>query len=98
MKLNNELTRRQIQAYDRTILQIRDFFGSYHSIALRIYSNCGREVTSETIRMWFAERRVPTHIAFVLYEVTDKAINPLALAPWLQEHVELTEKAASKSG
>lgn len=96
MKLNSELTRRQIAAYDRTILQIRDLFGSYHQIALRIYSNCGRDVTSETVRAWFAERRVPTHIAFALYEITDQAINPLTLCPWLAEHVEL--KAASKSG
>ena len=96
MNLNHKMTRRQEQAYDRTLTTVRNRFGSYHSIALRIYSNCEREVTSETVRTWFAERRVPTHIAFVLYEITDQAINPLALAPWLQEHVEL--KAASESG
>ena len=89
MNLNDKLTRRQIQAYDRTLLRLRDIFGSYNAIALRIYSNCGREVTSETVRTWFAERRVPTHIAFVLYELTDNEIDPLTLCPWLTVHVNL---------
>lgn len=51
--------------------------------------NCGREVTGETVRAWFADRRVPTHIAFVLYEIMEYEINPLSLCPWLAEHVEL---------
>lgn len=96
MDLNNNLTLRQSAAYDRTLKRIRAEFGSYHSIALRIYTNCGRELTGETVRAWFAERRVPTHIAFVLYEICDEEIDPLTLAPWLAEHVEM--KAASKSG
>lgn len=96
MDLNNALTRRQEQAYDRTLRHIRERFGSYHTVALRIFSNCGRELTGETVRAWFAERRVPTHIAFVLYEIMDGDIDPLTLAPWLSEHVEM--KAASKSG
>jgi hypothetical protein len=61
---------------------------------LRILQNCGRELTGETIRSWFAERRVPTHIAFVLYEIMDFKIDPLTLAPWLAEHVVL--KAATR--
>ena len=89
MKLNNELTRRQIQAYDRTALAIRDEIGSYSSIALRIYTNCGREVTSETVRAWFSERRVPTHIVFALYEATNRIFNPLTLVPWLGQFVEV---------
>jgi hypothetical protein len=96
MKLNNDLTRREIQSYDRTLLHIRDHVGSYSSIALRIYTNCGREVTSETVRAWFAERRVPTHIAFALFEICGKSFDPLTLAPWLKEFVEM--KAAPKSG
>lgn len=96
MKLNSDMTRRQIQAYDRTALLIRDLLGSYNSMAMRIYGNCGVEVTSETVRAWFMERRVPTHIAFVLYELALKRFDPLTLCPWLAEHVEM--KAASKSG
>ena len=90
MNLNSEMSKRQTQAYDKTLNEIREHFGSYNSIALRIYTNCGREVTGETVRQWFAERRVPTHIAFVLYEVMERAINPLHLCPWLAEHVQLT--------
>jgi hypothetical protein len=97
MKLNNEMTLRQAAAYDRTLRKIRKHFGSYHQIALRIYSNCEREVTGETVRQWFVDRRVPTHIAFVFYEMCDEDIDPLSLAPWLGEHVEL-KQAATKSG
>lgn len=94
MNLNDKMTKRQEQAYDRALRQVCDHIGSKHSIALRIYTNCEREVTSETVRLWFAERRVPTHIAFVLYEITEGAIDPLALVPWLQEFVELKRTAA----
>jgi hypothetical protein len=89
MKLNNELTRRQTAAYDRTLLQIRDQLGSYHTIALQIFRNCDREVTSETVRAWFAERRIPTHIVFALYEICSKSFDPLTLVPWLGSFVEL---------
>jgi hypothetical protein len=94
MRLNNDLTARQIKAYEKTLTVIHSRFGSYHTIALRIYTNCGREVTGETVRAWFAERRVPTHIAFVLYEICDHEIDPLSLCPWLAEHVELRKEAA----
>ena len=93
MKLNSDMTRRQIQAYDRTLLKIRDIIGSYHSIVLRIYTNCDREVTPETVRAWFAERRVPTHIAFALYEICNEEIDPLTLAPWLAQYVEMKKAA-----
>lgn len=92
MNLNNAMTRRQEQAYDRTLKAVRERFGSYHTIALRIFTNCGRELTGETVRAWFAERRVPTHIAFVLYEICDGEIDPLTLAPWLAVHVTLTKQ------
>ena len=94
MNLNNDMTKRQTQAYEKTLTVIHNYFGSYHSIALRIYTNCGREVTGETVRQWFADRRVPTHIAFVLYEICDKKIDPLTLCPWLAEHVELKRTVA----
>lgn len=92
MNLNNNLSHRQKQAYDKTLTVIRNHFGSYHAIALRIYTNCGREVTGETVRAWFADRRVPTHIAFVLYEIMEGAIDPLKLCPWLAVHVELIKQ------
>ena len=94
MRLNNDLTPRQVKAYEKTLNAIHNQFGSYNTIALRIFANCGREVTGETVRAWFTERRVPTHVAFVLYEIMDEGINPLCLCPWLAEHVEL--KAAAR--
>lgn len=95
MRLNNDLTKRQQQSYDKTLNAIHNHFGSYHTIALRIFQNCGREVTGETVRQWFSDRRVPTHIAFVFYEITEAKVDPLTLCPWLAEHVELKSGAAT---
>lgn len=92
------MDRQQEQAYDKTIAKIRGVFGSYHSIAMRVYSNCGKEHTGEGFRAWFAERRIPTHIVFSLYEIMDGEIDPLTLCPWMAVHVRLKKKAASKSG
>lgn len=89
-------TRKQEQAYDRTVSEIRDRFGSYARIAHHVYLNCDKLLTGEAFRAWFAERRVPTHIVFVLYELMDCEIDPLTLAPWLAVHVEV--KAAPESG
>ena len=90
----NHLTVKEMRTYDRTLGKIRNLIGSYHSIALRIFSNCEQEVTGETVRTWFAERRIPTDMCFVLYEITEGGIDPLTLCPWLAEHVEL--KAAAQ--
>jgi hypothetical protein len=95
MDLNDKMTKRQEWRYDRALHEVCEMFGSKHSIALRIYANCGREVTAETVRLWFAERRVPTHIAFVLYEITEEKIDPLALVPWLQNYVELKKRPSA---
>jgi len=98
MNLNN-LTVKQKTAYDRTVKLIRDDIGSYHTIALRIFMNCGREVTGETVRNWFFGRTVPVEMAFVLYEICDKRFDPLTLYPWLAEHVVLSEgTAAAREG
>lgn len=97
MLLNNHMTQKQQKVYDRTLNTVKQRFGSYHQIALRIYANCEREVTGETVRQWFFDRRVPTHIAFVLYEMMDEQIDPLTLCPWLAEHVELKRVAARES-
>ena len=93
MNLNN-LTAAQKKAYTKTTDKIRGKLGSYHSIALRIFTNCGREVTGETVRNWFFTRTIPVEMAFVLYEVCNEEINPLSLHPWLADHVEL--KAARR--
>jgi hypothetical protein len=94
MNLNN-LTAKQKTAYDRLTKQIRKDVGSYHTIALRIYMNCNREVTGETVRNWFFSRTIPVEMAFVLYEICDKTFDPLVFYPWLAEHVALTNGAAA---
>lgn len=98
MILNTNMTKRQEQAYDKTCSQVKERFGSYAQIAHHVYLNCDRLITGEAFRAWFAERRLPTHIVFVLYEIMDKEIDALTLCPWMTEHVELKNKAASKSG
>lgn len=98
MNLNN-LTVKQRSAYDRITKQIREEVGSYHTIALRIFMNCNREVTGETVRNWFFSRTIPVEMAFVLYEICDKTFDPLVLYPWLAEHVVLLEgTAAAREG
>jgi hypothetical protein len=90
----NSLTATQKKAYTKTTDKIRSLLGSYHSIALRIFMNCDREITGETVRNWFVTRTVPADMAFVLYEVCEGDIDPLTLVPWLAEYVEL--KAARR--
>jgi hypothetical protein len=87
-------TKKQEQAYDKTIAKIRDRFGSYHSIAVRVQINCGKEHTGQGFRQWIAERRIPTHIVFSLYEIMDEEIDPLTLCPWLGAYLELKKVAA----
>ena len=95
--MNLKKTKKQEQAYDRAVAKIRDRFGSYSQIAHHVYLNCDKLLTGEAFRAWFAERRTPTHIVFVLYELMDEEIDPLAMCPWLTAHVELKE-AAPESG
>jgi hypothetical protein len=92
----NRLTKKEKQEYDRTITKIRNHFGSYHQIALKCHQHSGTELTGESFRSWFTYRRVPTHIAFLLYEVTDYAIDPITLAPYLRDLVALKRPATSK--
>lgn len=87
----NGMSKQQVRAYIRTIDTIREMIGSYHSIALRIYTACDREVTGETVRNWFYTRSIPVEIAFVLYEICDQNIDPLTLVPWLERYVELKD-------
>ena len=94
--MNLEMNKTQQKAYDRTTVQIRKAIGSYHQIALRVMFNCGKEHTGEAYRSWFAERRIPTHIVFSLYECMEERIDPLTLCPWLAEHVVLKEKTAAR--
>jgi hypothetical protein len=96
MSLNN-MTRKQITQFDNTIDMVRSHLGSFHSIALRIYSFCDREVTGETVRNWFYSRSLPPEIAFALYEICDENIDPLTLVPWLQKYVELKGRPDTRS-
>ena len=91
------MNKKQQSVYDRTIKLIRDRLGSPHTIAVLSYDITGSTVTGETVRGWFADRRIPTDFAFVLYELMDREIDPLVLAPGLAQWVEL-KKAAPKSG
>ena len=103
--MNLTMTARQEREYDKTVAKIREYFGSYNSIALRVHYNCEKEHTGEGFRAWFHERRLPTHLAFSIYEIMEGGIDPLTLCPWMTKHVELIrhqfpkkKKAASKSG
>ena len=87
--MNLTMSKRQEQAYDKTLAKIRDKIGSYHTIAVRVQINCGKEHTGQGMRQWFSERRVPTHIVFSLYEIMDEEIDPLTLCPWMIPHVVL---------
>ena len=87
--MNLSKTRRQEQAYDKTVAQIRERFGSYAQIQHHVYLNCDKLLTGEAFRAWFTERRTPTHIVFVLYEIMDGEIDPLTMCPWLAKHVEM---------
>lgn len=84
-----KMSKKQEKAYDKTIAKIRDRFGSYHSIAVRVQMNCDKEHTGQGFRQWFAERRVPTHIVFSLYEIMDEEIDPLTLCPWMAPHMKV---------
>lgn len=83
------LTEQQESDYDETLQTIRDELGSYHAISIRIYMNCERTVSSETVRTWFANRTVPVEIVFSLYEILDRTFDPFTLVPWLKRHVKL---------
>ena len=89
--MNLEKTRKQKIAYDRTVREIRDRFGSYALISHQVYLNSDKMLSGEAFRSWFVERRIPTHIVFVLYEIMDQEIDPLTLCPWLAEYVELKQ-------
>jgi len=91
-----DLTKRQEQAYDRTAKKIHERFVSYAQIAHHVYLNCDQLFTGEAIRTWFAERRVPTTVVFVMYEIMDCEIDPLTLCPWLADHVALRERVAAR--
>lgn len=92
--MNLTMNKKQEAAYDKTLAKIRELIGSYHSIAVRVQINCGKEHTGQGFRQWFAERRIPTHIVFALYEITDEQIDPLTLCPWLAQYVEMKKVAA----
>ena len=87
MKLNN-LTQRQKRDYTRVCDQIREELGSYHKIALAIYSLADDPITGETVRTWMQSQKIPTDYCFYLYELMQRNINITTLLPWLKDFVE----------
>jgi len=88
MNLNN-MNKRQQAAYTKVCNQVRKRFGSYHSIALRMFVHTTEEITGETVRTWFLSHKIPTDYCFVLYQMMDRDIDLFALLPWMAEYVEL---------
>ena len=88
MNLNN-LNKRQQTAYNKVCTQVRVRYGSYHSIALRMFVHTDEEVTGETVRTWFLSQKIPVEYCFVLYEMMDREINLFDLLPWLENYAEL---------
>lgn len=83
------MNKKQQAEYDKTCKFLREFFTSYNNAATQLFSVTGEGVTGETVRNWMIERRMPAEIVFVMYELTDKAFDPLSLLPWLRRWVIL---------
>lgn len=89
------MTQKQQKAYYNTVRTVRERFGSYHSIALRMYVHTDEEITGETVRNWFVKQEIPTDYCFVLYEMMDQDIDIFTLVPWLSKYMEVKRPAAS---
>ena len=85
------MTKKQQALYDKTVAQILERYGSTHSVAVRSVHITDEVLTGETIRTWFRDRKIPTDFAFVLYQMMDREIDPLALCPHLRRFVVLKE-------
>jgi hypothetical protein len=88
MRLTNNLTQRQKREYAATCERIREEFGSYHKIALAIYSLADDPITGESVRTWMQTQTIPTNYCFYLYELMQRNINITTLLPWLKDFVE----------
>jgi hypothetical protein len=80
------LTKRQEVRYDKVLSQIRDRFGSYESIARKSFIIYDEEITGNTIRVWFLERRISTDFCFILYEMMGRSFPICDLLPWLIQY------------
>ncbi len=87
----NTMTKKQQALYDRTCAELVMIFGSTNAIAIRSHTITDEIITGETIRVWFRDRKIPAEFVFVLYEMADRKIDPLALLPWLLRWVTLKE-------
>lgn len=83
----NIMTPEERERYDCAATSIRITLGSYEKIARKIYQATGQEISYQTVRDWFIERRVPEKYAFVLWDVTERNFPIFALTPWLKGYV-----------
>lgn len=81
------MTKNQQALYDKTCKLIHDKYGSFNAIAVRSVQVTNEVITGESVRTWFANRKIPVEFAFALYEMMDEEIDPLALVPWLRRFV-----------
>lgn len=83
--LKKPLTKRQEARYDKVLSGVRDRFGSHESIARQAFALFSEEVTGNTVRVWFVERRIPTDFCFVLYEMMGHTFRLCDLMPWMEQ-------------
>ena len=83
------MTKKQQEQYDKTCAKLIELFGSTNAIAIRSHQITDEIITGETIRVWMRDRKIPSEFVFVLHEMADREIDPLALLPWLRRWVVL---------
>jgi hypothetical protein len=83
--LNRELNKAEQDAYMRICHRVRERFGSYHSIALRIFTLTGEEITGETVRNWFLAQKIPTDYCFVVWHMMEMDFSIETLLPWMKQ-------------
>ena len=70
--------------YDHSCRTIYQHYTSYGKIAAALQEITGDYVAAQTVRMWFRQRKIPTHYAIIL---TDKiGLDPFSLVPWLSRY------------
>lgn len=80
------LTKNQEAQYDKVCEQIRGRFGSFETIARQAFVLAGEEITGNTVRVWFQERRISTDFCVVLYEMMDRTFSLCDLMPWMLQY------------
>lgn len=89
MQFNTKiLSIRERNKYDRICFDIRTELGSYETIARKVNSLTGEEISGETFRRWMMERCIPVEYCFVLYELMRGSFDVFALQPWLTRYVD----------